>query len=29
MPLNHVTTGTYFLKYKIGEKEYTKKIIKK
>lgn len=29
IPLNHVTTGTYFLKYKIGEKEYTKKIIKK
>ncbi|MCD1116294.1 DUF4886 domain-containing protein [Chryseobacterium turcicum] len=29
IPLHHVITGTYFLKYKIGEKEYTKKIIKK
>lgn len=29
LPLSHLTDGVYFLKYKIGEKEFTKKIIKK
>ncbi|WP_160139269.1 PKD domain-containing protein [Chryseobacterium sp. c4a] len=27
--LHHLFTGIYFLKYKVGEKEFTKKIIKK
>lgn len=29
LPLSHLTEGVYFLKYKMGEKEFTKKIIKK
>ena len=29
IPLHHAINGIYFLKYKTGEKEYTKKIIKK
>ncbi|PIF44555.1 putative secreted protein (Por secretion system target) [Chryseobacterium sp. 52] len=29
IPVHHLSCGIYFLKYKTGEKEYTKKIIKK
>lgn len=29
IPISHLTNGVYLLKYKIEEKEYTKKIIKK
>ncbi|MGU3377535.1 T9SS type A sorting domain-containing protein [Chryseobacterium sp. M5A1_1a] len=29
LPLGHLTNGIYFLKYKMGEKIFTKKIIKK
>lgn len=29
LPLQHLTSGVYFLQYKAGEKEFTKKIIKK
>lgn len=28
LPVSHLTDGVYFLKYKMGEKEFTKKIIK-
>lgn len=29
LPIQHLTSGVYFLQYKVGEKEFTKKIIKK
>ncbi|KAA2217813.1 PKD domain-containing protein [Chryseobacterium sediminis] len=29
LPLQHLSSGVYFLQYKAGEKEFTKKIIKK
>ena len=29
LPIQHLTSGVYFLQYKVGEKKFTKKIIKK